>query len=85
VLGRRFITSPNHPRRALETNGYQEISSPKIKWLGCKSDRSPLSSAEIKNMRNYFSTSSYVFMARRKTVLLQSKYYIKIRKGKANP
>jgi len=40
-----------------------EILSPKLKRLGCESNHSPLSRAEVKNPRSCTSTPPYVFIA----------------------
>jgi hypothetical protein len=39
------------------------VFSPRVKRSGRETDRSPLSSAEVKNMWSYTSPSQYVFMA----------------------
>jgi hypothetical protein len=68
-VGSRIFTSPRRPDRLLGppnllSNGYRgRAFYPGVKRPGCEADHSPPTSAEVKKMWIYTSTTPYAFMA----------------------
>jgi hypothetical protein len=67
-VGARIFSSPRLPDRSwgpssLLSNGYRRLFPPGVKRPGRQADRSPPTSAEVKNMWIYTSAAPYAFMA----------------------
>jgi hypothetical protein len=57
--GKRFFFSPKHPGQQWDTTSL----GAEAEQLRCESDRSPSSSAEVKNVWNYTNILSNAFLA----------------------